>query len=273
MAKRTELIIIDPQVDFCEPATGIGDPNRGSLCVDNADQDMIRLAAMIRKMGDRISQIHVTLDSHHLFDVAHPLFWINSKGDHPKWFTVITASDVANGVWIPVIVQKTQKMIDYTRKLEEGGRYPLCIWPPHCLIGSKGQMVYPPLFEALLEWETPRPRVINYVTKGSNIWTEHYSAVKAEVPDPEDPSTQLNTDFIDPLEEADIIYLAGEAGSHCLANTGRDIVKGFSDESFIKKIILLEDATSPVKGYEQLQTDFISEMAEKGMQVATTTDF
>jgi len=264
MAKRVELIVIDPQIDFCSPD--------GTLFVNGATEDMIRLAAMIKRLGNQISQIHVTLDSHHRYDVSHPIYWRNSKGEHPTPFTIITASDVKNGVWLPVYVNNTQKMIDYTTSLENGGRYPLCIWPPHCLIGSPGHAVLPVLFESLFEWEE-RPRVVNYLTKGSNVDTEHYSAVRAEVPDPLDPSTQLNTEFINPLEKADIVIWTGEAGSHCLANTGRDTVEGFSDESFIKKSVLLTDATSPVAGFENLQEDFIKEMTGKGMRITTTVDF
>jgi len=264
MAKRIEMIIIDPQCDFCDP--------NGALYVQGATEDMTRLSSMIKRIGKSISQIHVTLDSHHRLDVAHPIYWRNSKGEHPDPFTIISASDVKNGVWVPVFIEKLQKMINYTTTLEEGGKYPLCIWPPHCLIGSPGHSVLPILFDTLFEWEA-RPWIVNYITKGSNIDTEHYSAVKSEVPEPEDPSTLINEDLVRSLEKADIILLAGEAGSHCLANTGRDIVENFKNKNCIEKITLLTDATSPVTGFEQLQEDFISEMTEKGMQTTTTIDF
>ena len=80
--------------------------------------------------------------------------------------------------------------------------------------------------------------MINLVTKGSNFWTEHYSAVMADVPDPSDPHTMLNTSFINTLKEADIIALSGEAKSHCLANTVRDIANNFGEEN-ISKLVLL----------------------------------
>jgi nicotinamidase/pyrazinamidase len=149
----------------------------------------------------------------------------------------------------------------------------LCIWPPHCLIGSKGHTVYQPLYEALCNWETNEFGSVNYITKGSNYHTEHYSAITADVPDPNDYSTSLNTDFLDIVIKADIILLAGEASSHCLANTVRDADKYFSDSSFIKKLVLLTDATSPVTGFENLADDFIKDMKAKGMQTSTTVDF
>ena len=75
------------------------------------------------------------------------------------------------------------------------------------------------------------------------------------------------------LMEADEILLAGEAGSHCLANTGRDIADAFGDDSYVEKITLLEDATSPVAGFENFQSNFISEMVARGMKMSKTTDF
>jgi nicotinamidase-related amidase len=131
----------------------------------------------------------------------------------------------------------------------------------------------PELRDALLQWERQRFTMVDYVTKGSNPWTEHYSAVCADVPDPADPGTQINTRFIQTLTEADVVAIAGEAGSHCLAYTVRDVANSFGDDSYVQRLVLLEDATSPVSGFENLQSDFIREMRGRGMQVTTTRDF
>ena len=42
MSKRIELLVIDPQVDFCDP--------KGALYVPGAEHDMKRLSAMIRRL-------------------------------------------------------------------------------------------------------------------------------------------------------------------------------------------------------------------------------
>ena len=81
--------------------------------------------------------------------------------------------------------------------------------------------------EALLDWERDNYAAVDIVTKGSNYFVEHFSAVQAEVVDPTDPSTQINTDLISTLMEADEILIAGEAGSHTLADTVRDIANCF----------------------------------------------
>ena len=261
---KVHLLIIDPQQDFCDP--------HGALYVGGAEKDMERLAEMVKRLKHKFFDISVTLDSHSLFDIAHPLYWKDSAGNHPNPFTIITKDDVQKGVWTPSLPHLFKRSLDYVASLESKGRYALCIWPPHCLKGSVGQSIVPDLFNALLEWEELYNQV-DIVTKGSNPFTEHYSGLMAEVPDPEDISTQLNSSLVSTLEAVDIIAIAGEASSHCVANTVRDLVNSFSNYDCAKKIVLLTDAMSPVGGFEQLQDDFFKEMASKGVQFSTTDKF
>jgi nicotinamidase-related amidase len=157
------------------------------------------------------------------------------------------------------------------RALEAGKRYPHVIWPEHCLIGSPGHNVVPSMLDALHEWERTRYVTVDFVTKGSNPWTEHFSAVQAEVPDPEDPSTLVNTALVSTLEEADIILLAGEALSHCLANSVRDVARAFSDPKYVQKFMLLTDASSNVTSFEKYGEDFVRDLVAMGMKTSTTT--
>jgi len=261
---KIDLLVIDPQTDFCQPG--------GALYVTNAENDMSRLAAMIARLGTKINRIHVTLDSHHFIDIAHPQWWKDSKGTAPAPFTIISAQEVESGVWQTRQPGAAKRSLDYLKDLEKSGRYPLCIWPPHCLIGSQGHTVFPELFNALVEWEK-NYRMVDYVTKGSNPFTEHYSAISAEVPDPNDPTTQLNVDLIKTIEEADMLVVAGEAGSHCVANTMRDIRAAYGNDDKMKRVVLLEDAMSPVPGFEKLQAEFFDEMKLAGVQFSTTKQF
>lgn len=257
-----QFLIIDPQNDFAHP--------HGSLFVPGADQDSERLAKMIRRHLDKINDVHVTLDTHHFLDIAHPIFWTDSHGKHPAPFTTITEEDVLNGKWKTTHPGFQARSTRYVQALKANGRYALTIWPPHCLIGQVGNNVVSPIAEALKEWENTFA-LVDYVTKGSNIWTEHYSAVRADVPDPEDPSTQLNTRLIETLEQADLIALSGQALSHCVANTIRDIANNFGTES-INKLVLIEDTTSPVPGFEGLAQQFLLEMKARGMNTAKSTE-
>jgi len=240
--------------------------------VPGAEHDMKRLANMIARLKDKLDDVHVTLDSHHFIHIAHPIFWRDSSGAHPAPFTLISRTDVEEGVWTPTVPSLYRRALEYVYKLEQNGRYQLTIWPPHCLIGSPGHTVYPELFAALLEWES-RFAFVDYVTKGSNILTEHYSAVQADVPDPADASTQINTRLIQTLENADVVVIAGEARTHCLANTVRDIANNFGDDSYISKLVLLTDASSDIPGFETHAQNFMNEMTSRGMQVSTTTEF
>jgi len=261
---NVQLLLIDPQNDFCDP--------NGSLSVKGADQDIDRLATMIGRLNKKIDDIHVTLDSHHYFDVAHPVYWVDSNGKNPAPFTIIKAEDVENGTWNPAVPAFHKKALAYLKALKTSGRYDLCVWPYHCRIGTDGANVAPHLMDALTDWEK-RPAMVNMVTKGSNIHTEHYSAVKAEVEDPEDPTTGLNTALIKTLMDADIIPIAGQAIDYCVANTVRDIADNFNDDSYISKMVLLQDATSAVGMVPALKDDFIRDMTARGMKLSTTVDF
>jgi nicotinamidase/pyrazinamidase len=270
VAKRIDLVIIDPQHDFCDPS--------GALYVKGADDDMKRLANFIKVNKAKIENIHVTLDSHQLVHIAHPIFWKSPvTGKHPVPFEggkplIIDSKSLADGVWTTTKPSLFSYAKKYVETLEANKRYPLCIWPPHCLIGTPGAAVYAPLMEALLEY-AGQHALINWVTKGSNWKTEHYSAIQADVPDDSDHSTKMNVDFLRVVNEAHLVLLAGEAGSHCLANTGRDACNYFKDDSFVKKLVTLKDATSPVPFCEKMQDDFFNDMVPRGMQVATTDTF
>ncbi|MBF0227542.1 MAG: hypothetical protein HQK76_19015 [Desulfobacterales bacterium] len=259
------ILIIDPQNDFCD--------KKGSLYVQGADDDMKRLSNMVIRLKDKINDIHITLDTHHYVDIAHPIFWVDSNGNHPDPFKVITVEDVENGNYRTTNPQMQKRAAEYVKSLRANNRYALVIWPYHCLIGSWGYGVYPELFNALIEWEKDFC-MVDYVTKGSNIYTEHYSAVQADVPDSQDPTTMLNTRLIKTLEDADIIALCGEALNFCLANTVKDIADNFGEDN-IKKLVLLNDATSPVLGkdFEPLTKKFLDEMTKRGMKISTTKDF
>ena len=268
--KNIQLLVIDPQVDFCDP--------KGALYVKGAEKDMSRLAAMLDKHGDKIDEVRVTLDSHQQLHIAHPIFWSDSAGKSPSPFTLISEADVVSGKWRARNPAFQKRQLEYVKALAAGGRYPLVIWPPHCIIGSYGTSIYPEFNAALDRWAVSNFGIIDFVTKGSNIFTEHYGVVKADVVDPSDPTTNINTKFIKQLEEADVILVAGEALSHCVANSVRDIAAEFGDEH-IKKFVLLEDATSPVGDlpgstmFQDMATGFIKEMTAKGMQISKTTDF
>jgi len=260
------LLIIDPQEDFCNPD--------GSLFVPGALEDCGRTAAMMDRLGKVIDKIYVTFDSHRQYQIFHPMFWMKNSDDKVMPFDLITHADVKNGDIVPVDPNMMDWCLSYTKALEDGGRYPLVIWPYHCLIGTPGWNVNPDIMEAILNWEKLTYRMYNPITKGSNFKTEHYSAVKAEVEVPEDPTTQINQQgIIEPLENADMVAICGQARSHCVANTVRDIMTNFSDPEYIKKLYILEDATSDVDGFQHLGQGFMIDFVKAGGNITTTDKF
>lgn len=266
-----QLLIIDPQNDFMDM------PN-AALPVAGAVADMQRTATLIDRIGKKLSDIHVTLDSHRLLDVAHPALWVDQRGNNPAPFTIISRDDIANGIWSPRNPRFRDRLLQYAGDLDRGGKYPLCIWPPHCLIGTWGHNVQDDLNRALQKWSQQEFAMVDYVTKGSNPWTEHYGALMAEVPDPEDPGTMLNRDVLVMLQEADIVAIAGEALSHCVKETVTQIADNIGDEH-IKKFVILTDCCSPVGAvpggpdFPAIAQQWLKDMEKRGMKLLTSADF
>lgn len=263
MANKVQLLVIDGQFDFCDPS--------GALFVPGANEDMKRMTAMITKGRDKLNNIQATLDSHRNLHIAHPIWWQDKNGKNPDPFAIITVDDVESGKWRAANPGFQQRSLDYVRTLQKNGRYVLCIWPPHCLIGGDGHKVYPELFAAFSDWEKSRFSTVDYTTKGSNIFTEHYSAVQADVPDPKDLTTGLNVPFIESFRDYDMTYIGGEALNFCVANTMNDVAKEFGDDQ-LNKFGILEDCCSMVPGFEKLGEDFVSDMKARGMQFVKSTD-
>jgi len=282
---NVHLFAIDPQNSFT-------DENTGTLYVPGGQDDMERLASFIADAGSVLKKIHITLDQHHTMDISHPLWFVDDNGDEPPPFTIMRYDD-GNDCFMGSIGPDYQTERRYrTRKrglhaytkwyeqqIASSGRYPHCIWPVHCEIGHEGSDIYPAVMEAAREWAEKNASTINFVAKGSNPFTEHYSAVKAEVPltnpqgnIPADPSTGINTPLIQTLETADLILVPGEALSHCVANTIRDVIAEFGNPAYVKKLVILTDCCSNVTGFENLGEDFLKEGTDQGMQTMTCSD-
>jgi nicotinamidase/pyrazinamidase len=261
--KNNCLLIIDPQDDFMPG---------GDMGVPGADEDMKRLADLIETNKEKISGIFVTLDSHHLVHISHPIWWVDEEGNSPAPFTPIEKNDVVsdNPKWkckVPYFQDATE---DYLTQLEEGSGLTHTIWAPHCLIGSPGHQIESSLYKAILEWEKDF-KIVDYVTKGSNMITEHFGAFEAAVPMDAFEDTLFNTELQAALTKFDQIIVGGEASSHCIASTLYQLMDKLSDED-IKKIVYLEDACSPVPGFEGLEDKLKECLRDNGATITTTKD-
>ena len=276
---NTHLVIIDPQNDFCDlpenyrPALpGASGARRApALPVDGAHADMQRIAALIERGGAGLDAITVTLDSHQHVDIAHPTFWQQGDGSAVAAFTQIAASDVRAGRYLPRQAAALPRVLAYLEALAARGRYAHMVWPVHCEIGTWGHNVHEDLRLAYNRWEEARVGCVTKVFKGTNPWTEHYSALQAEVPDAGDAATQLDTAFITRLQQADRVLIAGEAGSHCVKATTEDIVANFAPADR-GKLVLLTDCMSPVAGFAAQYAAFIEDMRVRGVRIATAAE-
>ena len=226
-AQKLHLCVIDAQNDFCSSGQS-GASRRGSLYVENAEPEANAVAAMINRLGSRISTIHASLDSHQFNDCSHHVRWRTAEGQIPAPFTIVSHLDISQGKYNPSSSQAEWNGMEissktwaenYTAELEKSGRMPLCLWPVHCLIGSWGHNLFEPIAIAFNDWCAKTGNLIDFQMKGQCAWTEHYSAIRADVVDPGRPDTGLNTAFLQNLEKADQIAWVGWAGSHCLRFT------------------------------------------------------
>mmetsp|Transcript_23505 Transcript_23505/g.43671 ORF Transcript_23505/g.43671 Transcript_23505/m.43671 type:complete len:279 (+) Transcript_23505:208-1044(+) len=255
------LLIVDPQADF-HPG--------GSLAIPTANDDAERIASFIRSNIDKLQEIYVTLDTHSLLHIAHPLFWVNASGDQPEPFTVITLDDVKSGTWKASRSEFQEWSLTYLAELERQQRFVLTIWPPHCLLGTVGHSVVPAIGEALQEWEAANKSCVTYIYKGNNSLTENYSGLKAEVVRGNDPTTALNIPLVKQLRGHSEVISCGQARSHCVNFTVRDLADNW-DAGRYNSLVILEDCCSDVTGFEKEGEKFIADMTAKGLKIAKST--
>lgn len=235
--------------------------------------DSQRIAELIRRHPFQIDHIFVSLDAHHRVHIAHGGFWTDADGQSPPPFTNISHADVVSGKWKAREPELQRWALEYTSSLEEGGRFSHIIWPYHCLIGSPGHVVSPALLPALDEWSEKRGRAVTWVMKGQNNRTEMYSALRAEVPVSDDPATHLNTQLVETLANHSQVIICGEAKSHCVNFTTRDLLSAWPTGRPVSDICLLEDATSPVTGCEAEADQFFDDMREVGVTLVKASDW
>lgn len=266
------LLIIDPQNDFHDIASQDAPEGQSpALAVAGATEDSKRLAAFMGRFQGDIEQAYVTLDTHAEYDIGHPAFWRDENGNHPDPFTPIGSLEIADGRMTPVDPELKDYAYRYAKFLEDQGRFVVIVWPTHCIKGSWGHDVYAPVQSALNDWEQASGRKTFVKEKGKNPLTEHYGAFAAEYPIDSDPETEMDTAFLDQLAQHDVIFVSGQALSHCVGETVRQMVLEWPRE-LREKIVLLGDTASPVGGFEEFAEGLLSELQEAGVRVINSSE-
>jgi nicotinamidase-related amidase len=260
MHKKTILLIIDPQNDFCDP--------KGALYVPNAEKDISRIGDMLVQHGDKIDEIIITADDHIPYDIAHPDFWFDRVGAHPTPFTTVTLQDINDGTYTTASADDLNTATKYIEQLEALGRTHT-IWPRHCISGTWGADIDPALLTRIFDWMQGTSRRYRIVRKGWYPYSEHFGAFEAEIATPTEESTLFNAPLARTLNDYMQIFIAGEAKSHCVCNT----IKQLMDKApeLVKKLVILDDAMSPVAGCDTAADDTIAAAQKLGAKVTTTT--
>ncbi len=107
--------------------------------------------------------------------------------------------------------------------------------------------------------------------------TEYYGIFGAEIFDPEDPGSGLNMTLLEAVMKHDKVYIAGEAKSHCVLETERQVVSYFGHQpELLKKLYFLKDCTSSVRhptiDFDALTEAELVRMEQQGVQIVLSTD-
>ena len=255
---RICLMAIDVQNTFCIPNFELFVGGRsGTGAVD----DNMRLCEFIYHNLDLITAIAPTMDTHTAMQIFHPIFWINDAGEHPQPYTVIELNDIKSGVWQvnPTVAYSIandhylslqKHALYYVQKLSDDGKYPLTVWPYHSMLGGIGHALVSSVEQALFFHCLARNSQTGFEIKGSNPLTENYSVLRPEVLEGADDQAiaQKNARLIQRLLDFDILIIAGQAKSHCVAWTVNDLLTEIlaQNPNLAQKVYLLEDCTSPV---------------------------
>jgi nicotinamidase/pyrazinamidase len=267
-AEKIAVILVDYQHDFVDSA--------GSLYVPGAQEDMLRFLNWFYANAHRITSIYASLDTHVPFQIFFSSWWRNPQtGEHPAPYTVITVDDINAMRWVPIV--QPNWSIRYVHKLQQQARKDLMIWPYHTMEGTLGHMLAAPISEAISWHSAARKTQPTYIVKGKTIRTEYYGIFGAEVADPEDPESQLNVALLDAVMKHDRVYIAGEAKSHCVLETERQLVGRFGNQpELLRRLYFLRDCTSsvqhPVVNFDALAETELATMEQRGVQMVLSNE-
>jgi len=255
-AFRLCLLAVDVQNTFCIPEFELFVAGRSG---SGAVNDSRRLCEFVYRNLGTITQIFPSLDTHHAMQVFHAIWLVDEHGNHPAPYTLVSADDVATGRWrVNTAVSEAlgidadyaeRHLAHYTRRLAEGGKYDLTVWPYHAMLGGIGHALVSAVEEAVFFHGIARESRPEFQVKGDNPLTEHYSMLGPEVTEGPDGDRlgEKNTELIAKLLTFDAVVVAGQAKSHCMAWTIDDLLEEeVAGERLAERTYLLEDCTSPV---------------------------
>jgi nicotinamidase-related amidase len=282
------LFLVDVQNTFCIPGFELFVGGRTGM---GAVEDNRRLCEFIYRNLATITRFTLTMDTHQAMQIFHPILLVDAEGHHPAPYTLVTSQDIESGRWnfnpdLADILGFNQDygqrhLLHYTQALKEKGKYELTIWPYHAMLGGVGHALVSAVEEAVFFHTIARYSQPEFEIKGQYPLTENYSVIGPEVWD--DPDGKViaskNSRFINDLIGCDVMIIAGQAKSHCVAWTIADLMEDIREKGnhLAKKVYLLDDCTSPVVipgsiDYSEQADAAYRGFAEAGMHVVRSTD-
>lgn len=239
-AKGTLLLIIDPQNDFMED---------GALGVKGSSEDMKNLIRFIYNNIEKIENIKVSLDTHSHKQIFHQHWW-QEDGKTVQPFTVIDSLDRYKPIYNKELSEAYVKALKKTNKS-------LVIWPDHCIAGTYGHLIEPELAKMLEYYNHASKGFVDYIIKGIERTSEMYGIIEPEY----SPTYEINDLLIKELRRYNKIIIAGEAKSHCILET----ILQLNKYGFEKEIVLLEDCSSSIQGFEEVTEKRLEKLVTKGL--------
>ena len=272
--RKVAFIAVDAQYDFCHP--------RGTLYVPGSQEDTQRMVEWVYHNVAEISTIIASLDSHYPFQIFYGSWWEYEDGTHPVPFTMIMLNSMGetvdqDGRRIRPLLS-AHWSLKYVRELKTQSQKDLMIWPEHTMVGTQGHMLMPTLSEAIAFHSAARLAQPVFLQKGIVPQVEHYGIFAPEVMYPNNPAAGLNTAMLDLIATHDLIYVGGEAKSHCVLETMKQLVGYFSQQQpeVLKKIRFLIDCTSsvehPAVDFDGIAEAELQKMATQGVEIVKSTD-
>jgi nicotinamidase-related amidase len=234
--EKVMLLIIDMQRDFME---------NGSLPVPNSHKDVENLTRFMYNHMEKLSRCAMSLDTHKPYQIFHPAWWVDQNGNHPAPYTAITLADIDAGKWFAVVNPKASRI--YVENLEKLGKKVLVIWTYHCLQGTVGASLENQLSNMLMFHTIAKKNSPVFVVKGQDPFSEMYGIIKPEY----DTNNFYNLDLLNEIAKYDKIVIAGEAKSHCVLESIKQVLDHYSaDLTMTRKFWILEDCMSSITSYE-----------------------
>ena len=317
------LLIIDPQNDFSEAKEGIR--QAGALAVEGSNDDYRRIINLIKNV--KFDEIHVSLDTHTPQHIGHSNFYKDGSVDNYKFKEYNPEKHIPNNVPTPY-------MHEYNAQHIKARGSNFMIWAEHCIEESIGHQIVQELDNALQTKNNVnyhikgqnnlsemysifsatvdpdkilagmnKDEIDKYKYNGKNTDKEYTRGLGCKSYNEAATKVNLNTTRNDDLlknlfgniSNPNTIYVCGQARTHCVKDSIKDMLK-YAEENEINKknVVLIYNCSSPItdakddilKIIEQndsvalKHTDLIEKMkpnymkhtaASKGMQKPTTS--